>query len=532
MAGGKQTPRQKLIGLMYLIFLSLMALNVSVEVLDSFPLIDRSIQETNRNFEAKVESVYYDFEEQRANFSDEHVHPFHGEALYVGELADSLVNYILTKRTMMLMELNNIDDFEEADTMDLDDSRRKDNYSISSRFWLVEGSTDPGARDGGPGTRAYILKEKISHFKSEIDSILAIHDQELKMALDVEGPFRVRDRSVTWQEFTFDRVISVAVATNLSRLVTEVRNVHFDAINMLYDLITAGQFRFDDVTAAIVPRSEIVMTGSHYEADIFVAAIDTRQDPEITVQGVGSIPVQDGVGRLRIPATQPGTRTIRGTIEVISPAGVRVPHTFETEYTVERPMATVSATGMNLFYIGLDNPVSISAPGVPSENLRPEISAGATMTRQPDGNYIVNVEPEVRDVTITVNAMVEGRVETMERMDFRALPLPSPEPVIGGLSGGRIDRQVLVRAGVLEASMGEGFAFDLSYDIASFDLITVRAGEQRQERQQDGAELTPDMINYINDARSGQVITFANIMTRPGPDGEPRNLGSMSFTIR
>jgi len=531
MAGGKQTPRQKLIGLMYLIFLSLMALNVSVEVLDAFPLIDRSIQETNRNFEAKVESVYYDFEEQRANFTEDHVQPFYGEALYVGQLADSLVHYILTKRTQMLAEVNNIS-FEEADTLDLDDSRRKDNYSISSRFWLVEGSTDPGARDGGPGTRAYILREKIIHFKSEIDSILALHDQELKMALDVEGPFRVRDRTVSWQEFTFDRVISVAVATNLSRLVTEVRNVHFDAINMLFDLITAGQFRFDDVTAAIVPKSEIVMTGSHYEADIFVAAIDTRQDPEITVQGIGAIPVQDGVGRLRIPATQPGTRTIRGTIEVISPAGVRVPHTFETEYTVERPMATVSATGMNLFYIGLDNPVSISAPGVPSESLRPEISSGASMSRQPDGNYIVNVEPGVRDVTITVNAMVEGRIETMASMDFRALPLPSPEPVIGGFSGGRIDRQVLTRAARLEAHMGDGFAFDLSYDVGSFDLITVRAGEQRTARQPDGATLTEEMINYINDARSGQVITFANIVTRPGPDGEERPLGSMSFTIR
>lgn len=154
------------------------------------------------------------------------------------------------------------------------------------------------------------------------------------------------------------------------------------------------------------------------------------------------------------------------------------------------------------------------------------------MSSQPDGTYVVNVEPEIRDVTITVNAVVEGRVETMETMDFRALPLPSPEPVIGGFSGGRIDRQILVRAGRLEARMGEAFAFDLSYDIGSFDLITVRAGEQRRSPQPDGAALTEEMINYISDARSGQIITFANIMTRPGPDGEERPLGSMSFTIR
>ncbi len=154
------------------------------------------------------------------------------------------------------------------------------------------------------------------------------------------------------------------------------------------------------------------------------------------------------------------------------------------------------------------------------------------MTRQPDGNYIVNVEPEIRDVTITVNAVVEGRVETMETMDFRALPLPSPNPVIGGLSGGRIDRQVLISAGRIEAHMGEAFAFDLSYDVGSFDMRTVRAGEMRTSRQPDGAVMTQEMINYINDARSGQMIIFDNIVTRPGPDGQESNLGSMSFTIR
>ncbi len=530
MAVRRQTPRQRLIGLMYLIFLALLALNVSVEVLDSFPLINRSIEETNRNFEMKVDMTYYDFEEQRLNFSDEHVYPFYGEALYIGELADSLIEYIQTNRSQMLAAVNNIS-FAEADTLDLMDSRRKDNYSISSRFWLIENSIDPGARDGGPGTRAYILREMITHFKNEIDSILNRHQQSLTLALDVEGPFYVQDRRVNWQQMTFDRVISVAVATNLNRLITEVRNAQFDAINMLYDLITAGQFRFDEVTARIVPKSEIVMAGGIYEADVFVAAIDTRQDPDITVDGIGRIPVSGGVGRIRIPASTPGTRRVSGTIEVVSPAGVRQPHRFSTTYTVERPTATVSATRMNVFYIGAENPVSISAPGIPSENLRPRISSGASLSRQPDGTYIVEVESGTREVTVTVNALVENRLEVMGRMDFRALPLPSPEAVIAGSRGGRIDRQVLARARRIEARMGEGFAFDLHYDVESFQMSTVIGGEIRRRNQDDGNELTSDMIQLINDARSGQEITFRDIWTKPGPDGRRRNLGSLSFTI-
>ncbi len=526
MAGGKQTPRQKLIGLMYLIFLALMALNVSVEVLDSFPLIDRGIQETNQNFEMKVDMIYDDFNAQVQNFSEEHVFPYHGQALYVKELADSMVSYVMTNRTLMIAMLNNID-FEEADTLDLIDLRQKDNYSRSTRFWMEE-----GGYSGGTGTRAHTLRTMIENFKSEIDSILALHNQSVKLGLDTDGPFDRGGSSVDWQTYNFERVISVAVATNLSRMVTEIRNAQFDAISMLYDLIHAGQFRFDEVSARIVPESRIVMQGGQFEADVFVAAIDTRQDPEVFVDGIGRIPVSDGIGRLRLAARSAGTHTVNGRIVVRSPAGVETSHPFRTQYTVESPMATVSPTRMNVFYAGLENPVSIAASGVPSENLVPEISRGGTLTRQRDGSYIVNVDPEVREVNITVRARVGDRLETMAVTPFRVLRNPDPTAYIAGQRSGRIPRQLLTRPQtIIEARMAEDFVFDLRYEVARFEMITERAGEIRRERQESGNTLTSEMVLLINNARSGQSVTFTDIITRPGPDGRERNLGALSFTI-
>ncbi len=526
MAGGKQTPRQRLIGLMYLIFLALMALNVSVEVLDSFPLIDRGIQETNKNFEMKVDMIYDDFNAQIQNFSEDHVYPFHGQALYIRELADTLVGFIMTNRTLMIAELNNIS-FEEADTLDLIDLRQKDNYSRSTRFWMEEGGTA-----GGPGTRAFILKEKIEHLKNEIDSILASHNQSIELGLDTEGPFYRQDTRIDWQTYNFDRVISVAVATNMSRMVTEIRNAQFDAISMLYDLIHAGQFRFDEVSARIVPESKIVMQGGRFEADVFVAAIDTRQDPQVYVDGIGRIPVSDGVGRLRLAASSPGTHTVNGRIVVRSPAGVETSHPFRTQYTVESPMATVSPMRMNVFYAGLDNPVSIAAGGVPTENLVPEISAGGTLTRRSDGTYLVTVDPDVREVNITVRARVGDRLETMAVTPFRVLRTPDPTAYIAGQRSGRIPRQLLTRPQtIIEARMADDFVFDLRYEVARFEMLTERAGEIRRERQENGNTLTSEMISLISNARSGQSVTFTDIITRPGPDGRERNLGALSFTI-
>ena len=526
MAGGKQTPRQKLIGLMYLIFLALMALNVSVEVLDSFPLINRSIEDTNRNFEAKVDEIYAEFESTKAQHTEEYVQPFYGEAYHIKELADSLVDFILTNRTQMLAEVNNTT-FEDADTMDLIDSRRKDNYSISSRFWLEEQVRD---NPGSTFSRADLLKNKILDFKSEIDSILDQHDQTITMGLEVEDTYYVQDRPVSWQEYTFDRVISVAVATNLNRLITEVRNAHFDAVNMLQDLIHAGDFRFDEIAARVVPRSQIVMEGDYYEADVFVAAYDTRQDPEVIVDGVGRVPVSDGVGQLRIPATSAGMRSHSGVIRVTTPAGVVQEHSFTADYTVERPTATVSATKMNVFYIGVDNPVSISAPGVPSEDLIPSISAGAELVQQPDGSYVVDVEPGTQDVTVTVDARVGGQIQQMSQSHFRARTVPDPVAYIANRREGRIDREVLTQVGRIAARM-ERFDFDMDFRVGSFEMTTVVAGEFRRFRQDNSDRLTDEMIRIINNARSGQEVTFRSITTEPGADGTTRNLGAIAFTI-
>ncbi len=530
MAGAKQTPRQKLIGLMYLIFLALMALNVSVVVLDSFPLINQSIEETNRNFESKVEAVYFDFDQQKSLHDESFVQPFYNEAMHLRMLADSLVNYIRFNRTLMIAENNRIS-FEEADTLRLEDMTRQDSYSHSSRFWLIENNLDPSDREGGPGTRSYILREMISNFRNEIDSILSQHDQSIKLALDVEGPFQRADRTVNWQEHTFDRVISVAVATNLNRLITEVRNAEFDAISMLYDLIYAGDFRFDQVEARIVPRSELVYVGGSFEAEVFLAAVDTRQDPEITLQG-RPVRVQDGVGRISIPASSPGTHTARGSITTISPAGVRSRQDYEFTYTVERPMATVSADAMNVFYIGVDNPVSISAPGVPSGRLRPRISSGARLRELADGTFIVNVEDRnLRNVTVTVAAMIGNQVTELRDMEFRVREVPDPVAYVAGQRGGRIARQALAAATRVVARV-ERFDFDMAFEVGSFEMLSVRAGDDvRRYTQSNGSDFTPEMIQEINNARRNQQFIISDIRTRQAADGTIRELGSLTFVI-
>ena len=525
MAGGKQTPRQKLISLMYLVFLALMALNVSVEVLDSFPLINESIEQTNRNFEIKVDMVYSDFDKQKA-VSEDKVQPYYDQAQYVKQVSDSLTRYIIHQRNSMIALLNGIS-LEAADTLSLFDLKAKDNYSISSNFWLRENNQEP-ARDGGRGTRAFELKEQISLFRQKVDSILTLHNLQAPISLDVEGPFYRQDFEISWQQLMFDRVISVAVATNLSRLITEIRNAEFDVISLLYGAITADDFKFDQIEARIVPNSQIVLLGDNYVADIFVAAVDTRQTPEVFVGG-RQIPTSDGIGRLRIPASSEGLQSIRGIIRVTSPTGYPQEYPFSTTYMVQRPTATVSADRMNLFYIGLDNPISFSAPGVTSENLRPEVSSGAQIIRHSDGQYVVRVQPGTTNVTVTVNASVDGTIRNMGSSSFRVRNVPDPVAYIANRREGRITRDELLLARAIIPRM-DNFEFDMNFEIASFTMFTTIAGDVRTFTSQNN-RFTDEMIQVISNANRNQRFIFENITTRPGPDGRTRTLSPISFII-
>lgn len=529
MAVGKLTPRQRMINLMYLVFLALMALNVSVEVLDSFPLINKGIEQTNTNLDQKIQTVMNDFEMQEV-ISAEKVQPFYDEAKEVRQLSNELIEYIIQSRAQMISAVDGIP-LEQAEELNLLDLNNKDNYSVSSKFWLQDNNQDP-MQPGGRGTRAHELYQKLSEFKESLTKVLEEHQLQdaVKLGLDLDGPYYLPNSSVeiNWQQHMFDRVIPVAVATNLTRLITEIRNSEFDVVNTLFGAISADDFKFDNIAARVVPVSQIVLSGEAYEADIFVAAYDSKQQPEIIVNGQ-RISAEGGVGKLRIPASGTGSRSFSGVIRVTNPAGIPQEYPFQSSFMVQQPSVTVSADKMNLFYIGVDNPVSISVPGVPTESVRPSISAGATLTPRGGTGYTVRVSPGTTEVRITVNAVVEGSSRSMGTQVFRVRNVPDPVAYIANRREGRITREELALAGAIIPRL-ENFEFDMNFEIANFTMATQVGGDFRTFSG-GGNRFTQEMLSVINNASRGQRIIFENITTRPGPDGRTRTLSPISFTI-
>ncbi len=184
---------------------------------------------------------------------------------------------------------------------------------------------------------------------------------------------------------------------------------------------------------------------------------------------------------------------------------------------------------MNVFYVGVDNPVAISVPGIAEENLRTFISYGELKADTESDDWIVNVPFGQRETIINVKATIEGIERDMGSKTFRVKNLPDPVAFIANKKEGMVNRNILVAAGAIIAKMPNDFDFDLSFRITSFKM-TLQRGLEVWSDKSNNNRLTEDMIRQINSANRGQKVWFENIVAR-GPDNLDRPLSPILLTI-
>jgi len=533
MAGYKETPRQKMIGMIYLVLTALLALNVSKDIIEAFVVVNESLVVTNQNFEKKI-NINYDKFKQQNDQSPNKVGPWYNKALEVKKSATELVDYMRLLQAQLLAKVEGIEE-TDAKKLTLREVKKKDNYDIPTNFFIGN------SQDGSAG-EARKLKNKISEFKKKMMDALVIKDvngkitdlrknvirertlEDGKKIIDTLGLYTGDvDNKIEghqpWEMKNFYHLITAGVITNLNRMITEVKNAEFDVINNLYQGISAEDFKFDNISAKVVPKSNYVLLGSEYEADIFVAAYDSKQTPEVIVwEGVDTITGITGEGskvegingvcKYKINASGIGEKKYGGIIKITAPSGEPKTYWFKSEYVVGQPSATVSADKMNVFYVGVENPVTISVPGVANENVHASMTAG-TLTPKGGGKYIVTVAAGPPNTTVNVSATIGGRITPMGNSLFRIKKVPNPVPKIGGFSTGVVSKSVLQAAKTIVPVM-ENFDFELFFKVVSFTMTMNITGDLIEENAV-GNTLTPTMITKIKNAKAGTKIYLENI---------------------
>ncbi|MEI6172248.1 MAG: gliding motility protein GldM [Bacteroidota bacterium] len=535
MAGYKETPRQKMIGMMYLVLTALLALNVSKQILDAFLVVNESMETTNENFSKKLDNTYAKFKIQY-QLNPNKVGPYWENAQKAHSLSDKFAKYIDSIKYVVIMRTDKLATLEEAKKLNLRNAKRKDNYDIPTRFFI-------GSSPDGSGGESKVLKAKVENYKKQmLELIDPKFRASIKLGMDTEGPFYDADGSKqNWEMHNFYRTILAATVTILNKMKAEVYNAEFDVVNNLYGSIDALNFKFDKIQAKVIPRSSYVFLGEEYQAEILVGAYDTKQNPDVrytlgsdsltpgNFKNATPLEGSNGLVILKLGGSSEGLKKFAGIIKVVSPLGDTMTFHFKDEFIVARPAITISPTKMNVFYIGVDNPVEISVPGGP-ERIVPTVSTGSI--RQEGKDWIVsNLTPTgAREAVISVNAVFSGKSKNMGSYKFRLKTVPDPLIKIAGKNEGFISKSLLLASPMLLPEMPAGFDFDLRYTVTSFVFSTSTAAGEGNDVKVQGNRLSPEILKIINNARRGQRIWFDDVYVK-GPDGSRKVNTSLSLKL-
>jgi gliding motility-associated protein GldM len=190
---------------------------------------------------------------------------------------------------------------------------------------------------------------------------------------------------------------------------------------------------------------------------------------------------------------------------------------------------TISPTKMNVFYAGIENPVSISVPGIPSNKIRPKIKNGRLVQR--GSGYVVYPDKPGRKTVITVLAELEGGTEiTIGSMDFRVKSVPDPVATVAGKNEGIISKNLLLAEQGVFAEIPD-FDFEMNFKVSSFDVVFTTRDGFTVEKRSPNNRFTEEQLVLMKNLNSGNRLIIENIVAK-GDDGSTRNLSAISFKIR
>lgn len=513
MAGGKETPRQKMIGMMYLVLTALLALNVSDQVLNAFKLVNDGLEKTTSNFSEKNNFTYKAFESAMTNNPGK-TKPFKDKADQAKKYCEELYKYIGDLKLMMIEKGGGYDK-ESHDIVD------RKNLDIAAEIMLTRGK--------GPE-----LKKKIVDTRKNLLALIEPKDRNsINFNLNAVDPPSGGEGGLaqTWESSQFEGVPLTAAVTLLSKLQNDVKNAEGEIANYLLKSIDANDFKFDQLRAVVVANTSYLLVGQQYEADVFLTAYDSKQSPDIYVGG-SKLNVEDGMGKYKVvPGSENPSVKWGGVIKVKSPDGTFKDYEFKSEYQVAKPTAVVSADKMNVVYIGVPNPISISAPGIPKEKIKAKATIGELSGS--NGKYIFTLPPGTTAAKTIINVSAEikpGEVKTLGAYEYRIRTVPNPNAKFANITSGSLSGSLIKAQPGVFAEL-ENFDFDLKFNVTKFSLIILKKGQDARVLTATGPALTPDMKESLSNLGSKDRIQFDDIYAK-GPDGISRRLNPIVISVQ
>ena len=521
MGGAKncpETPRQRMIGMMYLVLTAMLALNVSTDILNGFTLVDTSLHSSITATDTRNAKLYNDFKAANAA-NPEKTQEWFDKAVEVQKRADSLYNYIQDFKEHIVILADGQKRVDELKAQGMDPTMHiegNSNLDVTAQYAIVQGHG--------------IELRKLVAFYRDFASGLAESDAELrnaiKTALATERGYNAHDKdSCDWEVAVFEGMPVGATITILTKMQNDVRTTEGQLIQYLMDRTDAGDLRVNKLNAYVIPNSNYVIRGGRYHAQIILAAVDSTQRPEYYVEGQR---INDQ-GIYEATASSVGKKKYSGWIAYQNPlSGSMENLRFESEYSVGEPAVTISNTDLNIMYRKYENKFSISVPGVSNDKVK--VTVNGAQVKQQGGLWVIVPGESAKSVTINVSAELDGKMQPMGSKEYRVKALPDPQAYFSSrekeYSSGNIALSTLTHSsGTVTASYGPDGLLNLPFKVTSFRAIvngmTINSTSNK---------FTQDQLNQINKLKKGGMVVLQDIRA-VGPGGQEKRLAPLVLTL-
>jgi gliding motility-associated protein GldM len=575
MAGGKETPRQKMIGMMYLVLTALLAMNISKDVLEAFIQINKGLTRTNLTLEEKAEATLKALQNPKKG-EEAKTKPFADKALEVDKMADDVIAYIeeMKARVIASSIRGNKDGsgFEEyfKDGKAIDPgAKNEDGKPIITKPDENQNNTtllvgpDPKSPRTDPFS-ANELKRKLEGYRDQLMSINLLKadssgksftlPEDVKQAITSSFMFeKGLDHSgveAEWETHNFFHMPLVAVIANLSKIQTDVMTTKNNVVTALAQGVNAEDVKFTDITVAVVPKQSYVLRGDEFVAEIYLAAYNKTNKSKVYMGGEysGEMPTNlstfesgnktaieagpDGkcVFKVNTGGMSLGDHGYLGQIEYVGGDGTTKAIPFAVPpFYVGEPALVVSPVQMNVFYRGLDNPVEISVPGVGADKIQASCDGCKSFGKGQGGTW--NVQPgDGQKATISVTANINGENKSIGNKEFRIKRIPDPVPSFNGKrpTDGTITLSDARVAPGIRAEM-ENFDFNVTVKVKSFKMTVTKGGSFNEDKSA-GNQVTGKMQDFLKAAKTGDRIFLEEIKVDM-PDGTERKLSPITLKI-
>lgn len=564
MAGGKETPRQKMIGMMYLVLTALLALNVSKEIINAFAKLDVKLMESNIIILNNRDALMGQFDAMMAvPANKKQVKPWQEKAEKVMKMAYEMDKYInLDCKNVLIKDVEQKDYVSEDTktkrfiTISPMEIEQKDNYDAATRLFGGEPGT-PGHAKGAEirekimkyrddilllvteyndGKRKYKINPKaitstdpegmIKELRAELQKNVFIEDRDKVEAiykmLTIPEKLKDFEEEVDWQLGMFDHAPVVAASALFTALSCDIRNAEVKAIEILLAKVNVPAFKFNKIEPLAFAKSNYMNMGDSLNLSVMIAAYDSTEIPTIKY-GIDADTTNEAnwkeiKGKIKLEGKGSGEHFVKGVIGIKEKGEIKW-KPWKFMYEVGEPTAAIGNIEMNVLYMTYDNKLKATASGFPPDKV--SLTSGSAQITKKADYYSVNVTNQAligKEIELSVSGKTATGSKSLGSFKFKVRRLPTPNVYFNQTPNTvSVIKKTELLSGGLTAGYDASIPLNIKFGVNGFDMVVSFKGTEKTYKSNSNA-LTSEMLQLVKVMAAGQTITFKNIRIK-GPGG-------------